>query len=210
MPNPFEGITDIQRNRLLKLLQVHTYNFSKNQEILPTIRKENIISIMIKGSAQIINYDYEGNENIIENLYENSIFGTNISATNNENYEIIAKENTEIIVIDYNKLLDLKNIKHEYFNVFIHNLFEIINIKYKETNEKIRILEKKTIRDRLLEYFDILYKKTYTRNIYLPFSFKDLADYIAVNRSAMFREIRNLKNEKFIDTKGKRVTILYK
>jgi len=210
MPNPFEGITDIQRNRLLKLLQVHTYNFSKNQEILPTIRKENIISIMIKGSAQIINYDYEGNENIIENLYENSIFGTNISATNNENYEIIAKENTEIIVIDYNKLLDLKNIKHEYFNVFIHNLFEIINIKYKETNEKIRILEKKTIRDRLLEYFDILYKKTYTRNIYLPFSFKDLADYIAVNRSAMFREIRNLKNEKFIDTKGKRVTLLYK
>ena len=210
MATPFDGITDIQRNRLFKLLQVHYYKFAKNQEILPTIKTENIIAIVISGYAQIISIDYDGNETIIENLHENSILGTNISATNSDNYEIVAKENTQVVVIDYERLIDTKNLKYEYFNIFMRNLFDIINTKFKETNEKVRILEKKTIRDRLLEYFDILYKKTYTRNIYLPFTFKDLADYIAVNRSAMFREIKNLKNEKLIEIKGKRITLNYK
>ena len=77
-------------------------------------------------------------------------------------------------------------------------------------NEKIRILEKKTIRDKLLEFFEIEYKKTYLKTIELPFNLKDLADYIAVNRSAMFRELKNLKEEKFISVKGKRITLLYK
>ena len=74
----------------------------------------------------------------------------------------------------------------------------------------VRILEKKTIRDKLLEYFEIEYRKTYIKTIELPFNLKDLADYIAVNRSAMFRELKNLKDERFIAIKGKRITLLYK
>ena len=38
---------------------------------------------------------------------------------------------------------------------------------------------------------------------------KDLADYFAVNRSAMFRELKNLKEEKFIKIDGKKITLLY-
>ena len=210
MLSPFQDLSDLQRNRLLKLLQIHIYKFLKNQEVLPIIKKEDILGIITKGSAEIISSDYNGNENVIEKLNKDSIFGTNISATNSDNYQIIAKEDIEIIVIDYNVLINSKNLKYEYYNIFLKNIFEIINTKYKETNEKLLILEKKTIRDRLLEYFDIQYKKTYTRKIYLPFSFKELADYICVNRSAMFREIKSLKIEKLIDVKGNRVTLLYK
>ena len=90
------------------------------------------------------------------------------------------------------------------------NLFEIINSKISKKNERIRILEKKQIRERLLEYFEIQYRKSYTRNIYMPISFKDLSDYLAVNRSSMFRELKSLKDEGFIAVKGRRVTLLFK
>jgi CRP-like cAMP-binding protein len=89
-------------------------------------------------------------------------------------------------------------------------LFDIINEKYKETTDRVKILEKKQIRDILLEYFEIEHKKTHSRYIYLPFNFKDLADYLAINRSAMFRELKNLKEEKFIEVKDRRITLLYK
>ena len=62
----------------------------------------------------------------------------------------------------------------------------------------------------LLEFFEIEYRKTHSRNIYLPSSFKDLADYFAVNRAAMFRELKNLKDEKFIETKGRKIILLNK
>lgn len=210
MNSPFEDLTKSQINKLYDLLGVHIYNFNKNQEVLPTIKNGNIVGIIVKGSAQIKNIEYNGNEIIIENLETDSVFGTNISLTNNENYEIIAKEDSQVVVIDYDKLINTNNLNHNYFNIFLMNLFNIINEKLKEKNERIRVLEKKQIRDKLLEYFEIEYKKSYMRRIYLPFSLKDLADYMGVNRSAMFRELKHLKEDNLIEVKKNRITLLYK
>lgn len=207
---PFENLTNTQKTKLYNLLQVHIYKYNKLQEILPTIKFENVICILLSGSAQIIRIDYNGNEFILENLKQNDVFGTNISNIDNENCQIIAKEFCEVLVIDYNILMNMKNFNYAYFCIFYKNLFDIINNKYKETNNKMRILEQRTIRDRLLEFFDIEYKKSYTKTITLPFNLKDLADLIAVNRSAMFRELKNLKEEGFIDVKGKKITLKFK
>lgn len=210
MKSPFEELSKSQINKLYDLLGVHVYNFNKNQEILPTIKSENIVGVVLSGHAQIINIEYNGNEIIIENLFVNSIFGTNISATNSEDCQIIAKEDTQVLVIDYDKLINPTNLKYNYFNIFFRNLFDIINTKFREKNERIKILEKKQIRDKLLEFFEIEHKKTRLKYIELPFSFRDLADYLAVNRSAMFRELSHLKDEKFIDIKNRKITLLYK
>lgn len=210
MNSPFENLTKFQKNKLYDLLGVHVYKFNKNQEILPTIKNENIIGIILEGYAQIINIEYNGNEIITDSLVKDSVFGTSISLTNSENYQIIAKQNTTVLVIDYDRLINPKNLDHNYFNIFFRNLFEIINNKIKEKNERIKILEKKQIREKLLEYFELEHKKSPSRNIYLPFSFKDLADYLAVNRSAMFRELKHLKEEKFIEIQGRKITLLYK
>ncbi len=210
MNSPFVDISGVQRNKLFNLLRVHFYKYKKNQEILSTIKSENIVVIIISGHAQISSTDYNGNEMMVEDLYADDVFGTNISFTSYENCQIFAKEDTEVIVINYQDLLNPEYLKYSYFNLFLRNLFDIINNKYKETNERVRMLEQKTIRDKLLEYFEIEYKKTYQRTFTLPFNLKGLADYLAINRSAMFRELRNMKDEKFISAKGNRITLLYK
>ena len=210
MNGPFDELSKAQITLLYDLLEVHIYKYSKNQEILPTIKSENIIGIILDGKAQIIYIEYNGNEIIVEDLVKDSVFGSNISSTDDDNCEIIAKEDTEVLVIDYNKLMNPKNLGHPYFDIFFRNMFEIITTKLRERNDRIRILEKKQIRDKLLEYFEIEFKKTFSRNIYLPFHFKDLADYIAVNRSAMFRELKSLREEKFIDVQDRKITLLYK
>lgn len=211
MATPFEGLTKSQINKLFDLLGVHVYKFNKNQEILPTIKNENIVGIILDGYAQILNIEYNGNEIVIDNLYKDSVFGTNISLTNSENYQIIAKQDTDVLVIDYDKLINPQNLNHNYFNIFFRNLFDIINIKMKEKNERIKVLEKKQIREKLLEYFEMEYKKGHlNNNIFLSFSFKDLADYLAINRSAMFRELKHLKEEKLIEVNNRKVTLLYK
>ena len=210
MNSPFADLSALQITKLYDLLEVHTYKFNKNEEILPTIKNGNIIGIILQGFAQIVFIEYNGNEIIIENLNKDSVFGTNISGTNNENCQIIAKETTEVLVIDYNKLINPKNIKHLYYNIFLTNLFDIINIKSRDKNDRMRILEKKQIRDKLLEFFEVEYRKKHSRSFTLSFSLKDLADFIAVNRSAMFRELKHLKDDKIIEIQGKRITLLYK
>lgn len=173
--SPFENLSNQQKSRLFSLLNVHTYTFQKNQDIISTLKSENIIGIILKGNANLINSDYNGNEIVLEILEKDSVFGTNISAINNQSSQLIANEDTEVAIINYELLFNNKYINHNYFNIFITNLFKIISLKYKNTNEKLRVLSQKSIRDKLLEYFEIQYQKTLSRVIQLPFSLKDLA-----------------------------------
>lgn len=210
MRSPFEGLTEFQKNKLFILLGTHIYPYKKNQEILPTIKSDNIIGIILDGYAQIVSIEYNGNEIIRENLIVNSVFGSNISGTNYEDYQIIAKQDTTVLVIDYDKLMNPANLNHNYFNTFFYNLFDIINFKFKEINERIKIIEKKQIRDRLLEFFEVENKKSPLNTFYLSMSFKDLADYLSIDRSAMFRELKHLKEEKLVEINNKKITLLYK
>ena len=210
MRNPFDNLSKAQITKLYDLLGVHVYKYEKNQEILPTIRNDNIIGIILEGFAQIENIEYNGNEMIKENLSKNSVFGNNISYTNSDDCQIIAKQDTTVLVIDYNKLMNPSNLNHNYFNIFFSNLFDIINTKFRKTNERVKVLEKKQIREKQLEFFEIENKKGPLNNIYLNQTFKDLADYLSVDRSAMFRELKHLKNEGFIEVNGRKITLLYK
>lgn len=209
MNSPFDGISDLQKNKLYKLLGTHIYKFNKNEEILTTLNNEKVICILLEGYAQIININYNGEEYLVEELIENSIFGTTISDINSIEYEVRAIEDSKVLVINYDNLYDEKNITYSYFNVFILNLFDIINNKLKVNNSRIRILTKKSIRDKLLVFFENEYKKNRSKFIYLSTNFKDLADYLSINRSAMFRELKYLKEENFIKVEGKKITLLY-
>lgn len=209
--SPFNGLSDLQTRKLYILLGVHVYPYKQGEEVLPTIKSENIIGIVLSGFVKIQNIDYNGNETIVENLTpDNCVFGSNLSGTNSEDLELVAKEDSKVLIFDYDRLMDPNNLKYSYFNTFFRNLFEIYNSKIKEKNERIKVLEKKQIREKLLEYFEIEYKKSGRRNIQLPFPFKDLADYIGTNRASMFRELKNLKEDKLIEVKGRKIHLLYK
>ena len=206
--NPFFNITDDDKTKLLKDLEVQTYEFTKNEEILKKIKNRNYIGIILQGIIQIIKTDYNGNRTIIEELTDNDIFGSKISSLSNNEYTITTKDKTNIIIIDYEQLIKSNNTKN-YYNQFIKNLLEIIINSINDKNNRIEILTKKTIRNKLLEYFKIVSHKNKSKNIYLPFTFTDLADYLAIDRSAMTRELKNLKEEGFIQIKNKRITLLY-
>ena len=205
----FKKISEKDQNKLLKLLETSVLNYKKDTTILSLV-KENIIGIILYGNAQIIRTDYNGNRTIIEKLEEESVFGTAISSLSTDECMIVTKEDTKILVIDYDLIISSGNNNFPYYNQFIKNLLEITtNIIY-EKNDRIEILTKKSIRDKLLEYFNIYSKRHGTKIIYIPFSYTDLADYLAVDRSAMSREISYLKEEGFIEKKGRRITLLYR
>lgn len=205
----FNKISVKNQKKLLKSLEASILSFKKDTVILSTI-EENIIGIVLNGYAQIIRTDYNGNRTIIEELEENTVFGSIISSLSSNECEIVTKEDTKVLLIEYDRIIESENNNYTYYNQFIKNLLEITTNIIDEKNERIEILTKKTIRDKLLEYFNIYSKKHGTSIIYLPFSFTDLADYLAVDRSAMSRELKYLKEEGFIETKGRKITLLYR
>lgn len=205
----FNKISVKEQKKLLKMLETSILSFKKDTIILSTV-EDKIIGIILEGKAQIIRTDYNGNKTIIEELEEESVFGTALSSLSNDEYEIITKEDTKVLTIDFDLILSSKDNNYSYYNQFIKNLLEITTNIIDEKNDRIEILTKKTIRDKLLEYFNIYSKRHASKIIYLPFSYTDLAYYLAVDRSAMTRELKNLKEEGFIESKGRKIILLYR
>lgn len=203
----FDGISERNKEKILRLLEAHTMSFSKGLDILSMVSGQNNICLMEVGSVEIIKEDYDGTRSIIETIREGEVFGSKMSLMDNNFYKIITSEESNIIIIDYDNIISLENVKYDYYIDFLKNLLNIMNEKNKEKNERIEILTKRSIRDKLLEFFRIESKRIGTNVIYLPFTFTDLADYLAVDRSAMSRELKYLKEDGIIDVNGKRIRI---
>lgn len=208
MTNLFANITDKNQEKILKILEATSLNFKPNCQILTSVKLNNMIGVVLSGYMQIIRTDYNGNRTIIEELTENDVFGTTISSLTDE-CEIITKEETKIVIIDFNNILNDVENNLSYYKQFIKNLLEIYTDKINTKNERIEILTKKTIRDKLLEYFKIVSKRNNSKKIYLTMTYIELADYLSVDRSAMTRELKNLAEEGFIKREEKKITLLY-
>ena len=68
----------------------------------------------------------------------------------------------------------------------------------------VDILSRRTIREKLIAFFE----GTGEREMHLGISFVELADYLAVNRSAMMRELSAMNADGLIRTEGRWIKLL--
>lgn len=208
MNNLFANISNQNLEKLLKLLRADTFTCKKGVS-LSYLMSDNFVGIVLDGYLEVIKRDYEGHRSIIETLEPMQVFGTTISSLNSPDYDIETILDSKIILIDYNNILNFLEKGNHSYQKFLTNLLVIVTNKISEKNERIAILTQKSIRNKLLEYFKITSLKNNSRHIYIPTTYSELAEYLAVDRSAMSRELKNLQNEGFIDIKNKKITLLY-
>ncbi|MBR2708011.1 MAG: Crp/Fnr family transcriptional regulator [Bacilli bacterium] len=208
MVDVFSGIKRADKKKLLKELEANSLCFEKNNSILRSISSNNILGIIEEGSAQIIRTDYDGNIIIIDDLTSGSIFGTKFSLLENDEYDIVTKENCSIIFIDYDYILKIDQKRSIYYQKFLINLLNIMSKIVHTQNERINILTRKTTREKLLEYFENESKRNFSKTFYLSFNLTELAEYLSIDRSAMMREIKRLKEDKIIESSGNKIKML--
>lgn len=209
MTNLFANISDKNIEKLKRILKANTIRYQKNVNILSNVNPEEFIAIIDSGGVQLINTDYDGNERIIEDINEGEIFGSISYSLNNEDISCITKEKTQVTYIQYKQITNDEIIKTDFYIIFIKNLIKLLGEHVSNKNTRIEILTKKTTRDKLLEYFRLQTQEKKSKSFTIPMSFTELANYLAVDRSAMAREIGYLKDEGFIKTNKRRITLLY-
>lgn len=205
----FDSIVEQDVKKLLNTFQCRKVSYKKERTIVSNLTNTNMICIVLEGQVDLIRYDYNGNRTILEELSTDDVFGEVFSADNSNDIAVIAKTNCEIMFLDYPSIIKgwkKNNASHEQF---IENMLNMITRKIIEKNERIEVLTKRSIREKLLSYLENIKRKKISNTFTLPLSYTDLADYLSIDRSAMMREIKKLKEEGFIDTKGKKVTMFY-
>ena len=209
MTNLFENISEKNLLKLKRILKANTIRYRKNVNILSNVNRSDFIAIIDSGSINFIYTDYDGNKSILEELNKGEIFGSLTSTIHSEEVTCITKEETQITYIEYDEITNNEIIKNDYYIIFIKNLIRILSEQLSTRNRRIELLTKKTTRDKILIFLKQESQRKKNKTFFLKTTYTEMANYLSVDRSAMTREMKYLKEEGFIDTNGKQITINY-
>lgn len=191
--------------------RVQKKTFSKNEVITSYIKKRNQFCILVSGNADLVRYDLNGNRTIVEHFSKNDVFGEVFyTITTNNELLVEAREKCEVLFYGYNDIHNKCRNNCKFHQELSENLPELILSKVTDLNMRIELLTKRSTRDKLIGYFTMLSTRNLSKTFILPFSLTDLADYLSVDRSAMMRELKLLKEEGFIEKNSNKITLLYK
>lgn len=191
--------------------KVQKKSFDKNEVITTYIQKREQFCILVTGNADLVRYDLNGNRTIIEHFSKNDIFGEVFyTVTTNNELLVEAREKCEVLIYTYNDIHTKCRSNCKFHQKLSEYLPELILSKVNDLNMRVELLTKRSTRDKLLGYFSLLSTRHLSKTFSIPFSLTDLADYLSVDRSAMMREIKLLKEDGFIEKTGNKITLLYK
>ena len=191
--------------------RVQKKTFLKNEVITSYIQKRNQFCILVNGNADLVRYDLNGNRTIVEHFSKNDVFGEVFyTVTTNNELLVEAREKCEVLFYIYDDIHNKCRNNCKFHQTLSEDLPELILSKVTSLNTRIELLTKRSIRDKLLGYFSMLSTRNLTKTFLLPFSLTDLADFLSIDRSAMMRELKLLKEDGFIEKNGNRITLLYK
>ena len=70
------------------------------------------------------------------------------------------------------------------------------------------MISKKTVRQKLISYFEYLAEKTGSTSFETELSLSQLANYLCVDRTSLMRELRHLNEEDVIDSDRRKIKLL--
>ena len=199
---------DFSIDEIIEIFSVVSFyekNYKKNDIILAENTKVEYFGIITNGKIALSNFDYFGNRNIL-NVFEkgDSFAEALVSLEIQIPHEVISLTDSSIVWIEYKSLS-----KSLYYQKILNNLLNIISTKNLILNKKLQILSKRTTREKILEYLSNQ-KKTLSldSNFEINLNRNEMADYLALDRSNLSRELGKLKKEGIIDFKKNKFKLL--
>ncbi len=199
---------NLDEKKFLSTLQSNTIFYKNNQTIAYSLGDRNVIGIIEEGSANLVRFDYNGERTIVEELYSGDIFSDMFYSSTNSELLVIATSDCKVTFVSYDELINKAQTSINALS-FLDNLINLITDKLVRRNERIELLTTRTIRNKLLAYFELQTKKVNSKSFDLEYTYTDLADYLAIDRSAMMRELKHLKEDGFINDINRKITLLY-
>ena len=205
----FYGIAAGDTEQMFNCLFIKRAFYKKNEIILMPGDEINFIGLILSGSIQTFIDNSNGTTSIMNKLFANDIFCESFAFIDESKCPCTtqASEDTEVLWIDYKKCITTCSQMCQLHVSIRENLLKLFANKSVALNQKIEILSKRTIREKLLCYFDL--RRGNEDELTIPFNREELANYLCVDRSAMSNELCKMRDEGLIRFNKNNFEILY-
>lgn len=204
----FDGINDEQLPEAIKLLNGRIKKVEKDDFIVQLGGVLQNAGLLLKGKIES-SFQNENYDQITMHTFTGGyLFGEALVINDAKNSPVQVRAVEDCIVL----FIDLKVIYHSDIQsplrvILTENLIKSLARKNLILNQKVRILSRKSLRERILFYLGTL-PKDKNGWVKIPFNKTVLAEYLGVNRSALSRELGRMQDEEILISDGRKMKTL--
>lgn len=207
--NLFYNISLDEYKQLLTCLHAREKYFSPGETICTYDTSFREIGIIGKGTVLVVRYEINGARTILERLGPQDLFGQILSYPSHPMNDVCVVCDTDchVLFLDYEGITCPCGNACARHHQLIRNLLSLISEKALSLSQRVEVLSQRTIREKLICFFLQLAGQKHSSAFTLPFTMVDLADYLSIDRSAMTRELKRMKEEGLLKIDRKNVQL---
>ena len=204
----FRDVSEESQQAMRTCFAMREYSFRAGEVIYDFSEGRNMVGVLTQGAAVIERIDHQGSRTILERLERGGVFGEILMFENvaGDSITVIAEEPCRVWFMQDEHMTRRCEKACAHHTQVVENMFQLVAEKATSLYERVEVLSRRSIRDRLLCYFNLCADHAKQTVFCNPFTGTAFADYLCVDRSAMLREIRKLKNEGMIEMDKRQVT----
>lgn len=197
----FRGIKPEELPVMLGCLNGYVRSYKKNEYILMEHEKIRIIGIVIEGAVDMVKEDVWGNTTTLVRMGPDRLFGESFAcASNNQSLvNFRAARNSKILFLPFERVMRTCSNSCMFHHNLIENMVIQIADKNRELMEKVEVIAQKNLRQKILAYLSQQSQKQGSAYFEIPLGRMELADYLCADRSALTRELSEMKKSGLID-----------
>ena len=192
----FHGLQPREVETFIKSTNAVVKRYSKGTRVLKAYEPNAQIGILVEGEALVLAEDRFGNESVSHELMRGSLFGSTSAILPQFLNHTSIESVTDVLVlwVPYHALIVAGPKLGKMHGIVMKNLLEAFCIKSVYMMQKIELLSQKTLRERLILYLLQREKRQGEERVKVPGRVQ-LAKELECNRSALTREINQMKGE---------------
>ena len=204
-----EGVTDQEYQTMRTCLGVYEQTFRPDEVVYDFGDGRGLLGVITRGSAVVERIDRQGDRAILEHLSAGGVFGEMMmfKAAGDDSVVVRAAAPTRVSFLRSEAVMRRCEHACACHSRMVENLFRLVTEKATSLSERVEVLSRRSIREKLLRYFQLQAAKGHGPSFQLPFSLSALADYISADRSAMMRELKKMREEMLVTITGRQVTL---
>jgi len=205
----FGGITEEECRTMRHCFGVTEQIYRPEEQAYDFGDGRHMIGIVESGSARIERIDRRGNRTILEHLHPGSVFGEMLMFENvaGDSVTVVCDTRCSICFMPEEALKRRCENACDHHSKLVENMFALVTDRATSLSERVEVLSRRSIREKLLCYFNIEAAGHPDHSFRLPFSLSALADYISTDRSAMMRELKKMRDEALVEVDGRQITL---
>jgi len=205
----FENVSAESIEKMVPCFDMKKRSFSEKDIISTTEGAKQYVCLLLDGAVSVSRISIDGSLDLLEYLEGGGVFGDAFAFSNREDEFItVCEKNCSVLFIEKNQITKRCSNACQHHTQVVENMLQLMGNKVVHLTEKVDILSHRSIRGKLMSYFRIQSTKQDNLTFELPFSLLKLANYLCIDRSAMMRELKKMKDEEMIELDGRMVTLL--